>query len=177
MTRIVAYFSVGCFLMLLQSACLPRLIPFHFTPDLLLVLIVYLGLNEDYLRGSVLAYLLGCLMDAFAGFYLGLHGMALLATFLLVRSAAGRLNTESSILLLLMVCCGTLVHGTVVAALGFLAEAGQLWLQILTRLFPQLLLNLAAAWVVLKIVVGLQRRLAPRREIPGLKRLDSRYEP
>ncbi len=177
MTRIVAYFSVGYLLMLLQSACLPRLIPFHFTPDLLLVLTVYLGLHEGYLRGSALAYLLGCLMDVFAGHYLGLYGMALLATFLLVRSAAGRLNTESSVLLLLMVCCGTLFHGLVLAAMGFLAEAGPLWVQILGRLFPQMLLNLAAAWILLKIVVGLQRRLLPRREIPGLKRLDSRYEP
>ncbi len=177
MTRIGGYFALGYLFMVLQTAVLPWFFPFHFTPDLILVLIVYLGLNEGYLRGSLLAYLLGSLMDVFAGYYLGLYGLALLATFLAVRGAAGRLNTESSMLLLFMVFCGTLVEGLLLIILGSLADAGPLWLLIASRLGPQALLNLVAAWVLLRIAAGVQRRMAPRLQIPGLQRLDSRYEP
>jgi len=175
-TRIAAYFILGYVFLLLQAVILPHLLPFDYTPDLLLILVVYLGLNESSLRGSFLAYLLGYLQDAFAGSYPGLYGMALLATFLAVRGAVDRLNTENSLLLLFMVSLGTVIQGAVLIALGFLADAGQLWPLILGRLGPQALLNLVAAWLILKTATGLQRRLAPRRGIPGLQRLDSRYE-
>ena len=177
MTRIVVYFLAGYLFMLLQAGLLPHLLPFGFTPDLVLILIVYLGLNEDYLRGSFLAYLLGCLQDVFAGTGLGLYGMALLATFLAVRGVVKRFNAESSLLLLFMVVCGTLLEGAVLIGLGFFADINQLWLVILPRLAPQVLLNLVFAWLLLKLVTGLQRRLSPRRGIPGLQRLDRRYEP
>ncbi|AMV72932.1 hypothetical protein JCM30471_35700 [Desulfuromonas carbonis] len=176
MTRVSAYFLLGYLFILLQAGLLPRMIPLGFAPDLLLILIVYLGLNEDYLRGSFLAYLLGCFLDVFAGSSLGLYGMALLAVFLTVRGAVGRFNAENSLLLLFMVGCGTLLEGAVIIGLGFLADIDQLWVVILPRLSLQMLLNLCFAWLLLKLVTGLQRRLLPRRGIPGLQRLDSRYE-
>ena len=176
MTRVAAYFLLGYVFMLLQAGLLPHLIPFGFTPDLLLILIVYLGLNEDYLRGSFLAYLLGCLQDVFSGSSLGLYGMALLATFLTVRGVVGRFNTENSLLLLFMVGCGTFLEGAVLIGLGYFADLDQLWRVILPRLAPQALLNLVVAWLLLLLVTRLQRRLAPRRGIPGLQRLDRRYE-
>ncbi len=177
MTRVSGYFLLGYFFILLQAGPLARCVPFGFTPDLVLILIVYIGLNEDYLRGCFLAYLLGCCQDVFAGTSLGLYGMALLATFLAVRGVVGRFNAESSLLLLFMVVCGTLLEGAVLIGLGFLADLDQLWQIILPRLAPQVLLNLAFAWLLLRLVTRLQRRLAPRRRIPGLQRLDHRYEP
>lgn len=175
MTRILVYFALGYLFMLLQAVLLPRLIPYHYTPDLVLILIVYLGLNEDYLRGCLLAYLLGNLQDVFAGTHLGMYGMAMLATYLVVRNLVDRFNAESRLLLLFMVLVGTAVEGGVLVGLGMLADSGELWLEILGRLLPQALLNLAAAAVLLRSATWLQRRLAPRRGFPGLKRLDNRY--
>ena len=176
MTRIGVYLLCGYLLMLFQAGPLPRWLPYGFTPDLVLILVVYVGLNEDLLRGSALAYLLGCLQDVFSGTSLGLYGMALLATFLLVRTVVGRFNTESSLLLLFMVACSTLVEGAVLIGLGALADLDQLWQLILPRLAPQALLNLAFALLLLKLVTALQRHFAPRRPLPGLRRQERRYE-
>ncbi|MBE0598480.1 MAG: rod shape-determining protein MreD [Desulfuromonadales bacterium] len=176
MTRIFAYYSLGFVFILLQTALFPRFLPFFLKPDLLLVLIIYLGLNENYVRGGVLAYLLGCLLDVFAGNYLGLYGVACLATVFVVRGVADRLNTESSLLLLVLVFCGTFLQGIVLFfALGLFADAGPLLALFFGQLLPQALLNLAAALLLLQVVSALQRRFAPRSELPGLRHLNNRY--
>lgn len=177
MTRIFVYFSLGFFFVLLQTAFFPRVLPFALKPDLLLILTVYLGLHEGYVRGGGLSYLLGCFQDVFAGHYMGLYGMAALAVFLIVRGAAGRLNTESSLLLLFLVFCGTFLQGGILFfSLGFFAETGPLLPQLLKHLVPQSLLNLAAAILLLMIASRIQRHLAPRVEIPGVRRMYNRYE-
>jgi rod shape-determining protein MreD len=176
MTRLIAYFSLGFVLLVLQTTLVPVLLPLHFKPDLLLILVVYLGLHEGYVRGGTLAYVLGCLQDVFAAGYPGLFGLAFLGVFLAVRGMAIRLNTESSVLLLLLVAIGTLLQSALLLfALGFFADAGALWVIILKGLLPQVLLNLLAAFLLIRITTWLQRRFAPRLRVPGLRRLDRRY--
>jgi len=176
MRRTFVYFILGFVFLVMQTTLLAAMLPLHFKPDLLLILVVYLGLNEGYVRGGALSYILGCLQDVFAAGYPGLHGLALLCTFLAVRGAAARLNTESSTLLLLLVSAGTLLQAALLLfALGFFAEAGALWVIILIGILPQVLLNLLAASLLLKAAAWLQRRFAPRFKLPGLPRAGRHY--
>lgn len=176
MSRPLVYFLLGFAFIVLQTTLLPAMLPLHFKPDLLLILVVYLGLNEGYVRGGALAYLLGCLQDVFAAGYPGLYGLAFLGTFLAVRGAVARLNTESSVLLLLLVSAGTLLQSALLLfALGFFADAGALWVIVLKGLPVQILLNLVAAFLLIKATAWLQRRFAPRLKVPGLRRLDRHY--
>ncbi len=178
MRRVLIYFVAGIVFVVLQTALLPRLMPLHFKPDLLLILVVYLGLNEGYVRGGALSYLLGCLQDVFAAGYPGLYGLAQMVTFLAVRGAVGRLNTESSMLLLLLVAAGTVLQALLLLfSLGFFADAGALWRIVIRGLALQVALNTAVAFVLIKLVTRLQRRFAPRHHVPGLRRLDRRYGP
>jgi len=176
MSRIAVYLFLGMVFMLLQTTLFPRLLPVQAKPDLLLILIVYLALSEGYVRGGLLAYLFGGLGDVFSGSCLGLGGLTLLVVFLVVRGSAGRFNTESSLLLLFMVFCGTLLQSALlILSLVFFVDAGTSWLVILGQLLPQIFLNLLAALVLLKGLPWLQKRFAPFLEIPGLQHLDSRY--
>lgn len=176
MTRIAGYFLIGYFFILVQTVLLPHLLPFPIKPDLLLILVIYLGLNEHYVGGALLSYALGSFFDVFAGSHPGLYGIALMATFLVVRTVIGRLNTESSALLLLMVFCGSLFEGVlIVFLLGTFADTGPVGIMVLGRLLPQALLNLTVASVLLLCLILLQRRFFPRRLIPGLQHLGSRH--
>jgi rod shape-determining protein MreD len=176
MSRLLVYFALGFGCILLQTAFFPRLLPMYFKPDLLLILVIYLALNEGGGRAALLAYALGSLLDVFSGAWPGLFGLTLLVTYLAGRIAVRRLNTESSLLLLFMVLCCTFVHSAVLVFLaGFFAEAGSLGAIVLRRLPIQLALNLAAALVLLQAIAFLQRRY-PRLRIPALGRLDGRYE-
>lgn len=176
MSRLILYYIAGFFALILQTTLLPNIFSFT-TPDLLLILVIYIGLNERYLRGSLLTFFLGCLSDVFSGNTLGLNCTVYLLAFVAIRSVVSRLNTESSLLLLFMVACGTLFQGAVlVFLLTFLAETGGAWFLILKALPLQLISNVVATFLLLSILQKVQKTFFPRIKIPGLERLDQRYE-
>ncbi len=178
MNRIFVYLFLAGFAVLLQTTLLPSLLPGDFKPDLVLVLVVYLGLHEKPVQGGLLVYLIGWLYDGFSGVFPGLHGFVLLSIFLAVRGIVTRVNTESSPLLLLLVMMGTFMQVLLIAfALDFFKVAYDPWSLLAWNLMLQITLNVLSAVILLKLIVWLQRKFLPRSELPGLRKLDSRYEP
>jgi rod shape-determining protein MreD len=177
MNRTLIYLAMAGIAVVLQTVLLPLVLPGNYKPDLLLILVIYLGLHEESLRGGLMAYLLGWCYDGIAGTFPGLNGFVLLGIFLAVRGVVTRVNTESSALLLLLVLAGTVLQTVVLAfALDFFSQASRVWPQMLWQLPVQLLMNFICAFVLLRLTVWLQRTFLPRRKLPGLRKLDSRYE-
>jgi len=177
MNRTLAYFSLAGIAVVLQTVILPLLLGGYYKPDLVLILVVYLGLHEGPWRGGLLVYLMGWCFDGMSGAFPGLNGFVLLGIFLAVRGIVTRVNTESSALILLLVMAGTLLQSAMVAfAIDFFKQDVRIWPQIAWQLPVQLLLNFIAAFVLLKLSVWLQQTFLPRKKLPGLRKLDSRYE-
>lgn len=149
MSRLLPYLALAWLALLLQTVLLPPLFPTTIKPDLLLLLVIWLGLREPPWQGGVLVYLLGWLYDAHAGIFPGLHGFVLLAVFLAVCGMATRLNTESLPLLWCLVAGGTLLQGVLtVFALEFFSDIRQFWMLVLRTLPAQLLVNLLAGYLL-----------------------------
>ena len=177
MNRTLIYLGMAGIAIVLQTVLLPLVLKGYYKPDLILILVIYLGLHEEPRRGGLLAYLLGWCYDGMAGSFPGLNGFVLLGVFLAVRGIVTRVNTESSPLLLLLVIAGTVLQSVLVAfALDFFSQAAWIWPQMAWQLPVQLLLNFIAALVLLRVSVWLQRTFMPRKTLPGLRKLDSRYE-
>jgi rod shape-determining protein MreD len=177
MNRIIAYLLLAGCAVILQTVLLPPLLPDPYKPDLLLLLVVYLGLYEEPWRGGALVYLIGWMYDGAAGVFPGLHGYILLGIFFAVRATVTRVNTESSVLLLCLVTAGTVLQSVLLAfALEFFLPAVDYWPSLVLQLPAQLLINMLAALLLLRLVLRLQRTFNPRKELPGLRKLDSRYE-
>lgn len=177
MNRILVYLAMAGVAMILQTVLLPLVLPGVYKPDLLLILVIYLGLHEEPWSGGLLVYILGWCYDGMAGAFPGLNGFLLLGIFLAVRGIVTRVNTESSPLLLLLVVVGTVMQTAMAAfALDFFSQAASIWPQMAWQLPVQLLLNFLAALVLLRLTVWLQRTFLPRRALPGLRKLDRRYE-
>lgn len=177
MNRTLIYLAMAGFGIVLQTVLMPVVIQGYYKPDLLLILVIYLGLHEEAWRGGLLVYLLGWFYDGVAGAFPGLHGFVLLGIFLAVRAVVKRVNTESSPLLLLLVLAGTLLQFILTAfALDFFSQSERVWSQLAWQLPVQLLLNFVSSLVLLRITVWLQRTFLPRSGLPGLRKLDSRYE-
>jgi rod shape-determining protein MreD len=156
---LLGFSLAGLGMLFLQSAVLPGFLQWQLKPDLLLILVVYLGFHERTIKAGAATYLLGLLQDTFAGTCLGLYGLVFLIIFLVVKAVSGRLNAESPLLLLFMVLCGTLLEAFIlVFTLGFFAEAGRSWTIIASALPGQLLLNLTGAWILLKAGAWLEQR-------------------
>jgi len=159
MKGLPGYLVAGLGLLLIQCTVLPQFLPWHIKPDLLLILVIRLGFKESRLRAGATCYILGLMQDVFAGESLGLYGLVFLVVFLVTKGASCRLNGESPALLFFMVACGTLLEAfLLIFFLGFFAEAGQSWRLIAGSLPWQILLNLAAAGLLLKSVLFPRRR-------------------
>jgi rod shape-determining protein MreD len=177
MNRVLIYLALAGVAVILQTVLLPTVIRGDLKPDLFLILVVYLGLHEGPWKGGLLVYLLGWFYDGMAGAFPGLNGFVLLGIFLAVRGIVTRVNTESSPLLLLLVAAGTVLQTAMMAfALDFFSQTARIWPQMLLQLPIQLLLNFLAAFILLRITIWFQQTFMPRKDLPGLRKLDKRYE-
>ena len=177
MNRSLIYLAMAGIAVILQTVLLPLVLQGYYKPDLILILVIYLGLHAGPWRGGLLVYLIGWCYDGVAGVFLGLNGFVLLGIFLVVRGVVTRVNAESSPLLFLLVAGGTVLQFALEAfALDFFSQATRIWPQMVWQLPVQLLLNLIAALILLYLTVRLQRTFMPRKDLPGLRKLDSRHE-
>lgn len=136
-------------ILILQITIVPAFIADPFKPNLLLVLVVYLGLRADHHGYAAAAYGVGLVHDAFTGLYLGLNGFAYLATFMLLHHLAERLYADRSSVLIFCVCVAT--AGVAMIHLVFLSlflTAPGIYASILLNLPPQLAVNALVASLV-----------------------------
>ena len=147
MFRAVRIFLYTVAALLLQFTVIPADLRDPFKPNLLLVLIVFLALRENVgLAGGLLAYLLGLTIDAYSGVFHGLSGFSFLFIFTVLCTIAGKLYTDSSHLLVVVVSVATLVNGLLQLVLLLLFSAAEgIYATLLTSLVPQILVNALAA--------------------------------
>lgn len=147
--RNLAYLFCAVPALLFQTVLLPPFFPGGVKPDLLLLLTVWIGLREPLARGSLIAYGLGWVYDAYAGIYPGLHGLILLAVFLTVWGVSTRLDPESQPLLWYLIGAVTLLQGALtVFALELFTPARDFW-KVMALLLPvQVLYNLLAGYLL-----------------------------
>lgn len=149
MIKSVKFFLIIVTALLLQVALFPAYLADPFKPNLLLVLVVYLGLRETVRYGVVVVYLLGLAQDCFSGIYLGLNGFSFLFIYLLLKKMADRLYTDSLHVMVLVVFLATLVGGLVqLLLLLVFSAANGVYTSLLHGLLPQGLVNALAASIL-----------------------------
>lgn len=159
----------GMLAVLMQTSVFTLFLSPSYSPDLLLILVIYLGLSENLLRAVFLTLLLGGMHDSFSGASVGLYVFVYLAILLLVRLLSAQLNVESSPLLMLLIAGGTLVQNLLLAiCLTIFADAGPVVQILLPTLPQQLLANLLASSVMLYLVLRLSPLFGTRAGLAGL---------
>jgi rod shape-determining protein MreD len=116
-----AFLAVGIGLLILQSnlfRVIGKLSIPGVTPSLLLPLIVFMGVHEySIARGAALAFLLGYLLDLFAGAPVGLFTFITVATFVVARAAGVRLAAQTFLTKVALAFVFGLVEGVLVVIL------------------------------------------------------------
>ena len=127
--------------LLLQVTILPAYIADPFKPNLLIIIVTYLGLKAGRM-GVIPSFGLGILQDCFSGIYFGLNGFSYLCIFLWINVTADRLYTDSKYLMVLVVFLATVVNGMAHLVLLFLfPNTNGMYAPILSSLIPQGLVN------------------------------------
>jgi rod shape-determining protein MreD len=151
MINALKIFTILTACLLLQVTILPAYIADPFKPNLLVIVIAYMGLKAGRL-GGLLAFGLGILQDCFSGIYLGLNGFSYLCIFLILNVTADRLYTESRYLLVLVVFLATMVNGILNLILLYLfPTTNGIYEPILSALIPQSLVNALIVSLVFSI--------------------------
>ncbi len=149
MIKIVKFSIAIALALLLQVTVFPVYLEDSFRPNLLMVVVVYLGLRVTMRGGWCLAFFIGLLQDCFSGLYLGLNGFTFLAIYLFLKTVADYLYSDSRFLMLLVVFVATVVAGLLELLLLLLySTADGLYATLLPQLFPQALVNTLCASLV-----------------------------
>jgi rod shape-determining protein MreD len=108
MKQSVVYLVGGLVALLLQTTIFSHL---PIKPDFVLILVVSIALSQLTFAGAVLAFLLGCLTDVFAGSTPGFFTLTKTVVFFLVYSTRGRLYFESYLSKAALVLLIALIEG------------------------------------------------------------------
>lgn len=128
--------------MLFQYVLIPAHIADPFKPNLLIILVVYIGFRSAFRVGALSSFFLGLLHDSLSGTSFGLSGFSFLFIFFLYHEIAHRLYTRSRLLMMLGAFLATFLHAllSLVLLLIFSSSAG-VYASILPSVIPQGLVN------------------------------------
>ena len=124
MGKAVAIALTGIVAMLLQTTVFPLLVPAGLAPNLLLVLVVYLGVHQFGAWGALGAFVLGYFLDTFSGTVLGVHAFAFTAVYLGVHQVSRVLWMEGGLPAVVITFAAACADGLLVLMLTGLASAG-----------------------------------------------------
>ena len=112
--------------MLLQTTVAAALTPAtEVVPNLVLILVVYLGLRHHGVGGVAGAFLLGYCLDTFSGTLLGVHAAACTAAYVVAYLIARTLWTEDGLPAMMVVFLAALVY--TVVAYGVVVLVDRAW--------------------------------------------------
>ena len=97
MRAALLYAAIAVGALLLQTTVLPYISFGRATPDLLLIMCVYLGLHQHSVAGAVGAFFLGYLQDTFSGSMVGLNASGMCVVFTVVYLTSRRLWVDNAI--------------------------------------------------------------------------------
>jgi rod shape-determining protein MreD len=167
--RALGFGAVGYLLLILTSS-LQALAPFHLqTPEVMLLLVLYLGLQP---AGSVAQHVavavpLGYLADLFAGSPNGLESLSLGICMVLTRAASSRLIVTSTWQIMAVAALATAGHALLLIGLSSTMYGGGAWAE-LHILVPTVVTTALVAPLEFALLRRVDRRLSPD---PGVLRL------
>jgi rod shape-determining protein MreD len=137
----VLFGLIAIIALLLQTTVLPMAAGRYATPDLLLILCVYLGLHQHSVGGAIGAFVLGYLEDAFSGNAVGLNAFAMTLVFTVVYLTSRRLWVDNALSKVIVVFLSSLLKSLAVLSLvAFFTVANGPWRSVVGDVFLEALI-------------------------------------
>lgn len=141
MRTALVFTAIALIALLLQTTVLPLAAIDRATPDLLLIICVYLGLHQHTVAGALGAFVLGYLQDAFSGTVVGLNAFGMCVVFTIVYLTSRRLWVDNAISKIVVVFFASVLKTVAIlaAATVFMSIEG-LWRTMLGYLVTEAML-------------------------------------
>ncbi len=157
MRTAVTFAVIAIAALLVQTNILPYVAIGRATPDLLLIICVYLGLHQHSVGGAVSAFVLGYLQDAFSGSVVGLNAAGMCLVFIMVYFTSRRLWVDNAISKVVVVFLASVLKTVAVLTLvAVFMSAEGLWRAIFSYWFTEALLAALLSPAVFAILAHTQ---------------------
>lgn len=135
--------------LILQITVLPAFLADPFKPNLVLIVVVWLGLKASPYWGALISYLLGISLDAASGVCFGMNGLSSMLIFFVLQNISNRLYTDSRYLMTLAVFVATIATGVMhLMLMALFSVSDGIYATLLAALFPHSIVNALIASVV-----------------------------
>jgi rod shape-determining protein MreD len=159
MKRLSILLLAGIVAVVLQATLLAQLPGGSLKPDLLLIVVLYIGFFLAPTEGGILSFVLGYLADLLLGYLMGLFTFARVTAWLFSKLASGMLNLKSVPAQTLFVALYTVVDAFVmIGVLKLFGGAEYPAPEIGRVMLYKALLNAVAAPLVITVLFRLERR-------------------
>ena len=164
--------AFGFVLLVVETAVATRAPMYGFAPNLVLPMAIYLGVSAEVelVRGALVTFALGYLLDSFCGNAMGLQTFVLTASFVVARGAGLRLFPQGPLFQVLMTFVMAVAFSATVLSLRAIFEQPQvagLRVSAADTLRP-VLWSAAVTALVGPVIFSMTRRIdslgAPKRE-------------
>ncbi len=172
MRRNLFFVLSGLLFMGIQATLLSHTSIQRLRPDLMLILVLYLGFSLPLFSGGILAFFMGLLMDAFSGNALGLYTLTRPLAFLIAQLFRHRFYWQGISFQFLFVTLAALLEGLFLLLLLTALTPStlkNLYPLVLTRLLPQSLCTGLATPLVFSFLRRGTDLLRKEEEKPGLR--------
>ncbi len=119
MKRFVLVLVLAIIILLVQGTVIRGLLPHFYVPNLLVILTVFLAFYESSILGTILAFLLGLLLDMSGGVVLGPWSGSFVFIFAAIAVLSQRIFVESPVAVMVTTGIATLVADMVHAGLSY----------------------------------------------------------
>jgi rod shape-determining protein MreD len=161
MKRVLLLLVAGFSAILLQATVFSYLPWTDLKPDLLLIVVLYVGFFLAPTEGGVLAFLLGYLADLFSASVMGLFTFTRVVAWFVAKLASGVLHVKSVAAQTIFVAAYTVLDALVlVGALRFFGGPDYPAPDLDARVWFQVLLNTAAAPFVITALGRIEKRFS-----------------
>jgi rod shape-determining protein MreD len=164
MARALVFCLLGLLGVLLQGVLLRFGVPDALLPQLVLMIVIYLGFNEISVLGTFVAFVLGLFLDFSSALLVGPWAGAFVTVYGVMAALSSRLFIESPVVAAFISFLASVVASVIYILLGY--EYRTLAWEDLSRIVGQALCTAVLAPVVL----GVMARRLKKRASPSLSR-------
>jgi rod shape-determining protein MreD len=127
------------FLIVLQSSISDLLFFGIVGVEISMILVLYAGFYLDVIRGGILSFVAGFLLDCVTGSASGLHAFTYVSLFLVSMTASTRISLDKTSLIMIFTLTCALLKGIIIAILYPLIYGTDLSLNMFRLFIPQIL--------------------------------------
>jgi len=168
--RFLLFLAAGFVAVLLQATLLDHLPLGGLKPDLLLIIVLYIGFFLPSNEGAVLSFALGYVQDLFAGHLIGLFTLMRVTAWLAAKLMSGMLNLRSVFAQTIFVAIYSIADYFIMTGVLRLFGGAEYPLPAAgSAIWKTALLNAAAAPIVITTLLRIEKRLSTDQERRSLE--------